>query len=80
MTPVEASKKKNKNTVHLIYMVIWSNCHRNPVNTKERFSIKATHLIGLKKYSWSIKSIHKSNYLQDKGSQQRGDTGELLRT
>ena len=65
MTPVEASKKKNESTV---YFNLYGNMEQ--LSSKPRFNIgdkvkiskykrkvfdKATHLIGLKKYSWPIK-------------------------
>ena len=65
MTPVEASKKKNESTV---YFNLYGDMEQ--LSSKPRFKIgdkvrigkykrklfdKDTHLIGLKKYSWSIK-------------------------
>ena len=63
MTPVEASKKKNEITV---YFNLYGDMEQ--LSSKPRFKIgeiqskykrkvfdKATHPIGLKKYSWSIK-------------------------
>ena len=47
---------------------------------KRKVFDKDTHLIGLKKYSWSIKSNPQIQLPTGKGSQQRGDTRELLRT
>ena len=65
MTPVEASKKKNESTVYFnLYgdMEQLSSKPRFKIGDKVRISKykrnlfdKATHLIGLKKYSWSIK-------------------------
>ena len=66
MTPIEASKKKNESTVYFnLYGVM------KRLSSKPRFKVgdivriskykrdvfdKGTHLIGLKRYSWSIKS------------------------
>ena len=66
MTPIEASKKKNESAV---YFNLYGDMKQS--SPKPRFKIgdkvriskykrkvfdKGTHLIGLKRYSWSIKS------------------------
>ena len=90
MAPAEASKKKNQSAVYFNLYGNMEQLSSKPKfkvddkvrisNYKRRCLTKATHLIGLKRYSWSIKFIHKSNHLQIKGSQQRGTTRELLWT
>ena len=68
MTPVEASKKKNESTVYFNPYGNMEQLSSKPrfkvgnkvrvsINTKERCLIKATHLIGPKRYSWSINPI-----------------------
>ena len=84
MTHVEASEKKNESTV---YFNLYSDMEQ--LSSKPKFRVgdkvriskykrnifdKGYKLIGLKRHSWSIKS----NRLQIKGSQQRGNTRELL--
>ena len=83
MTPEKASKKRNESTV---YFNLYGNMEQ--LSSKPKFKVgdkvriskykrifftKAIHLIGLKRYSWSIKS----NHLQVRGSQQRVNTGSF---
>ena len=57
VTPIEASKKKNESTV---YFSLHSDIEQ--LSSKPQFKAGdkvriGTHLIGLKRYSWLIKSI-----------------------
>ena len=60
MTPVEASKKKNESAVYFNLYVDMKQLSSQPKGGDKvgisKYKRKATHLIGLKRYSWSIKS------------------------